>query len=207
MSASTSTKPTIETRGVEQAPRVDQTGRRPALVGHAIVFDRESELLGRDPQFVEVIRACALDRLADSRDVKCLIGHDAARVVGLTKAGTLRLDVDNVGLRFRLDPPNSPSGLDLVEAVERGDVDAMSFGFRVREHGYVWRRDRKPPMREIRDLDLFEISFVSWPAYTAAGCSIEQRALDEVRRIVADDRQHERWSAVRALETRLATLR
>ena len=47
---------------------------------------------------------------------------------GVTTFGVIGSDA--VGLRFELTPPDSPSGLDLVESVRRGDLDAMSFGFR-----------------------------------------------------------------------------
>lgn len=203
MSAPTSTRPPLEHRGVAQAPRVDTSGRLPALVGYAVRFDAPSAPLG-DPPFVEVVRREALARLHERRDVKALVAHDPSRVVGSTKAGTLALTVDASGLRFRLDPPDSPIGHDLVEAVRRGDLDGVSFGFVVRPGGETWQRAARPPVRELRDLDVFELSFVSWPAYQAAGVAIEQRALDEARAIVAAGRQVDRYLQLRQMQRRVA---
>jgi len=202
---SASTLPALERRGMESAPHVEQTGAALGLVGYACRFDQLSEPIG-SPPFREVIRPAALARLAERRDVKCLVGHDATRVVGSTRSGTLSLSVDAIGLRFHLDPPDSPTGRDLVESVKRRDLDGVSIGFRVRPDGEAWTGAR-PPVRELRDIDLFEISFVSWPAYSGAGVAIEARALHQAARIVAADRQQERWQSIAAVQSRLAALR
>lgn len=198
-------RPPLERRGLEQAPAVDTTGARPALVGYAIRFGELSEPLARGQQasFRELVRPEALRRLPERRDVKALVNHEPARVVGSSRGGSLQLTTDAIGLRFRLDPPDSPSGADLVEAVRRGDLDGVSIGFRVLPGGETWRRDVRPPVRELVDIDLFELSFVSWPAYAGAGVSIEQRALDEAARINAADQQQTRRAALLALERRL----
>ncbi len=200
---SASLRPPLEHRGLAQAPRVDTSGRLPALVGYAIRFDAPSAPLGTPP-FIEVVRREALARLHERRDVKALVAHDPSRVVGSSKAGTLALAVDASGLRFRLDPPDSPIGHDLVEAVRRGDLDGVSIGFVVRAGGETWQRAARPPVRELRDVDVFELSFVSWPAYEAAGVAIEQRALDEARAIIAAGRQADRYQQLRQLQRRVA---
>jgi len=149
---------TIERRGLEQPPAVEQNAGRPVLSGYACKFDVLSELLGRPPeQFREVFRASALRRLGQQRDIKFLAHHDSGRVLGSTRAGNLRLRTDAIGLRFELDPPNSPAGLDLVESVRRGDISGMSIGFKVPDGGERWTGNR-PPTREILDADCFEIS-------------------------------------------------
>jgi HK97 family phage prohead protease len=200
-------RPPLEHRGLDTAPRVEQRGDRPVLTGYACKFDVLSELLGQPPeQFREVFRASAVRRLAERRDVKFLASHDAGRVLGSTRAGTLRLQADAIGLRFHLDPPDSPAGLDLVESVRRGDVSGMSIGFKVLPNGETWRGSR-PPLREVLDADIFELSACAWPAYAETTLQIEQRALDHARRIVAGDRQQSRWQDLRAAELRLAALR
>lgn len=200
-------RPILERRGLEAPIEVARaSSAAPGLVGYACRFDELSQPIGV-PAFREVIRPSALARLAERRDVKALIGHDPTRVVGSSKSGTLRLTVDAIGLRFSLDPPDSPSGRDLVESVRRGDLDGVSIGFRVLEGGESWRRGERPPVRELRDIDLFEISMVSFPAYLEAGVQIEARALECAASIVAADRQSARWQDVRALRLRLADLR
>ncbi len=200
---SDTSKPTIERRGLYEAPQVrsDQAGT--VLTGYALKFDTPSAPINgeRGSTFVETIAPSALARLRERRDVKFAVNHDLSKVYGSTKAGTLTLDVDAIGLRFSLRPPASPSGDDLVESVRRGDLDAMSFGFVVR--GEVWQREQRPPVRRLTDVDLFEISAVPFAAYQDAGIVVESRALEEAARIVADDRQRDRWAAVRAVELRL----
>jgi len=65
-------------------------------------------------------------------------------------------------------------GRDTVESVRRGDLDSMSFGFVVRDDN--WRELEGRALREIRDLDLHEVSLVSFPAYEET--SVAVRRLD-----------------------------
>ena len=168
-------RPPLERRGLHEGAQLQAAPDRPLLTGYALKFGVRSEPLTgpQGVEFVEEIAPDALARLRERRDVKALIGHDATRVVGSTKAGTLALTVDADGLRFRLQPPDSPEGLSLVESVRRGDLDGVSFGFRTLRDDW---QDGAPLVRVLRDLDLFEISFVAWPAYREAGVMIEARA-------------------------------
>ena len=200
-------RPPLERRGLFEAAQVRATDAGVRLVGYAIRFGAPSEpLTGPDGvQFVEEIAAQALARLRERRDVKFLHSHHASKILGSTRAGTLRLDVDAVGLRFELTPPNSPVGQDVVEAVRRGDMDGMSFGFRTLQDS--WRDGVTPPVRVLTDIDLFEISVVTWGAYTAAGITIEQRALDYAAALVARQGREQRRQEIDALNARLAALR
>lgn len=198
------TRPTIERRGLFEAPQVRTEPSGAVLTGYALKFDRPSSpLTGKGgATFVETIAPAALSRLRERRDVKFAVNHDLSKVYGSTKAGTLTLDVDAVGLRFLLRPPDSPSGHDLVESVRRGDLDGMSFGFVVRADD--WQRDQRPPVRRLTDVDLFEISAVPFAAYQDAGIVVEQRALDMARSIVAADERQTRQLEIRVLEQRMA---
>lgn len=207
MSTTDTSKPTIERRGLFEAPQVRTDQGSPVLSGYALKFDRPSSPLTRPGgvSFVETIAPSALARLRERRDVKFAVNHDLSKVYGSTKAGTLTLDVDSIGLRFLLRPPDSPSGHDLVESVRRGDLDGMSFGFVARAED--WQRDQRPPVRRLTDVDIFEISAVPYAAYADAGIVVEQRALDVARSIVAADERQTRQLEIRVLETRLAALR
>lgn len=200
-----SERPPLERRALPHGATVDTTSARPALVGYAVHFNELSEPITgpHGAAFRERVRPSALARLRERRDVKALVGHDAARVVGSTKAGTLTLQVDSIGLRFRLEPPDSPIGADLLEAVRRGDMDAMSFAFRVLPDGETWSRDERPPVRELTDIDVFEISFVAWGAYRTAAAHVEQRALEEAARITVAARLADRATQLRAFSAQL----
>jgi HK97 family phage prohead protease len=196
--------PPLERRVEAAHVRATDTGA--VVGGYALRFDTRSEPLTGPggAVFVEEIAPQALARLREGRDVKFLANHDSGRVLGSTKAGTLILTVDTIGARFELTPPNSPAGQDLVEAVRRGDLDGMSFGFKTRAD--TWR-DGNPPVRVLTDIDLFEISVVAWPAYREAGIAIEQRALDHAASLVAHQGHQQRRRDLDALTERLAALR
>lgn len=195
-------RPPLERRGLLEAARFDGA----VLVGTAIRFNTASEPLGDGGKaFVEMIAPEALRRLPERRDVKALVGHDSSRVVGSTKAGTLTLTTDATGLHFRLLPPDSPEGHTLVESVRRGDLDGVSFGFKVLAD--TWREREQPPVRVVTDIDLFEISFVAWPAYRAAGVTVEARALEHAAALVTRTGTERRSQELEALSRRLAALR
>tara|TARA_R100000654_G_scaffold36152_1_gene61694 strand:+ start:3905 stop:5659 length:1755 start_codon:yes stop_codon:yes gene_type:complete len=147
-------------------------GELPKIVGYAAVFDSESRDLGN---FTEVIKPGAFNRALDeNQDVRAFVDHDASKILGRTKAGTLELTQDGVGLRVEITPPDTTVGRDTVESVRRGDLDSMSFGFVVREDD--WSEVEGRAVREIRDLDLHEVSLVSFPAYEET--SVAVRRLD-----------------------------
>jgi phage head maturation protease len=87
--------------------------------------------------------------------------------------------------------------------VRRGDVDAMSFGFRTLRD--EWRAGT-PPTRVLTDIDVFELSAVCWGAYSASGIAIEQRALDTAAQLTAHVGQELRASELDALGARLTAL-
>lgn len=100
-----------------------------------------------------------------NNDIRALINHDTTLVVGRTKAGTLELRTDNFGLFGRISI--NPKDLDAVNAyerVKRGDVDQCSIGFNIiREESEV--RPDGAVHWTIRELELFEVSICTFPAY------------------------------------------
>lgn len=113
--------------------------------------------------FTEVIAAGAFSQtLAEGADVLGLLDHDASKLLGRTRSGTLRLSEDQRGLAFSLDVPDTQVGNDTLELARRSDLGGMSFGFVVRKGGEAWSGDR----RELRNVDLREVSVIqSFPAY------------------------------------------
>lgn len=135
--------------------RVQASQRR--LEGYAATFGAEARL----GTFVETIEPGAF-RAALAGDVLALLDHDAGKVLGRTKSGTLRLSEDSRGLAFSLDLPETAAGRDVLTLAERGDLGGMSFGFRVPKGGEAWNGNK----RSLRAVDLREISVVqAWPAY------------------------------------------
>jgi uncharacterized protein len=135
------------------------------LAGYAAKFGTEARL----GKTVETIAKGAFRASLGHRDILCLADHDASKVLGRTKTGTLKLEEDDQGLRFELDLPNTTTGNDVLELVQRGDAGGMSFGFHVKRQS--WAGDR----RTLEEVDLREVSIVSaWPAYQ--GTTVEARS-------------------------------
>jgi phage head maturation protease len=88
--------------------------------------------------------------------------------------------------------------------VRRGDLDGVSFGFRALRDDW---QEGTPLVRILRDLDLFEVSFVAWPAYREAGVAVEARALEHAAALVARQGREARRRELQALNERLAAVR
>lgn len=98
-------------------------------------------------------------------DIRCLTNHKSELVLGRTKAGTLTLELDDVGLfgRVRINPKDSQA-VDLYERVRRGDVDQCSFGFDILEQEYDYRQDGSV-LTTLKKVKLYEVSVVTFPRY------------------------------------------
>jgi hypothetical protein len=152
--------------------RVDPSGDR-KLTGYAIVFDRKSLDLGG---FKEIIHREAIDRtLSEALDVRALVDHDPGRILGRTRAGTLRLRADGHGLAVEIHPPNTTNARDIMESVDRGDVTGMSFAFRTLTDD--WHMDDGEVIRDVFDMRVHEVSIVSFPAYPDTDVQVAKRAL------------------------------
>ncbi len=147
------------------------------LTGYAARFNSETDL----GEFVEVIRPGAFTRTlaaASAGNIRAIYEHDGKSLLGRLGAGTLRLTEDSEGLAFELDLPDTNLGRDLAELVKRGDVAGCSFGFLpVRD---TWAEGVKP-VRELRDVDLFEITITANPAYDATSVQVRSKLPRSVR--------------------------
>ena len=145
-------------------------GGSSTLAGYAAVFNSNSEDMG----FIEQIAPGAFTaNLATNPDVRALINHDPNLILGRTKSGTLKLSQDDVGLRFECQLPNTQTARDLSESVARGDLDACSFGMFVQAADWKEQRDGSW-MRIITQASLFDVSAVTYPAYTATSVSVRR---------------------------------
>lgn len=154
--------------------RAEASDNGKRIKGYAIRFHSDSLDLGG---FKERIAPEAVDRtLAEGLDVRALVDHDTAKVLGRTRAGTLILRKDSQGLRMELEPdPEISYARDIMRAVARGDVTGMSFGFRTIAD--EWDYDGKVPMRTVTDMKIGEVSIVTFPAYEATDVQVAQRSL------------------------------
>jgi len=146
----------LETRSPTSADFIGQ------IAGYAIKFNTPST--AKAP-FIEYISPSSLENV-DLTQVLGLYNHDFANVLGRVEANTLKLTVDDVGLHFVLDMPDTTIGHDVYNNIKAGNLRGMSFGFIVAEGGDSWQQGSEKPIRIINQLDtLSEISVVSRPAY------------------------------------------
>ena len=125
------------------------------------------------------------DALAD--DIRCLIDHETRLVLGRNKAGTLVLKVDSRGLWGEVKiNPNDQDAMNLYERVKRGDVDQCSFGFDILEEEFEDKGDSVH--WTIKRVKLYEVSVVTFPAYTETSVSARKAQLKEIEK-----RDFEAW--------------
>lgn len=140
----------------------DATDTEPIKVsGYAAVFNSKANI---GDWFEEVISPGAFSRaLSENGDIRALFNHNWDHVLGRTKSGTLLLNEDEQGLKFEVELPNTSVARDLVTSMERGDINQCSFLFYATDE--AWDYNVEPPLRTVNELDLYEISIVSLPAY------------------------------------------
>jgi uncharacterized protein len=142
------------------------------LVGYSVVYDSISQdLCG----FREIIKPGCFAESLKSADVRCLIDHNPTFLLGRNVPGTLRLFDESKGLRIECDLPDVSYARDLVVTIEREDRDGMSFGFTALED--EWNLDDDGCMiRTVLKAEIFDVSAVTYPAYTDT--SLALRSLD-----------------------------
>ncbi|WP_071064488.1 HK97 family phage prohead protease [Andreesenia angusta] len=172
----------VMTQMMEARSSDDDTGKR-SLTGYAAKFNEESVPL-RDwwgDSFVEVISPGAFRTSLENNTVKALFNHNTDFVLGSTRSGTLKLEEDGIGLRFELDLPNTQVANDLYEGVKRGDIDGVSFGFKVKDDKWAETKlgDGWKTIRTLREIELIEISPTPFPAYEQT--EVDCRSLEAMK--------------------------
>ena len=176
------------------------------LAGRPIVYDSRTDLGWCD----EIIEKGALEG-ADLKDVRFLINHNTdmiplARSRNNNENSTMQLSIDEEGMTIRvdLDTENNAEAKSLYSAVERGDLDGMSFMFTVDEDR--WEDiESEHPTRTITGLGkIFEVSAVTFPAYEQT--SITARGLSDALESAKESLENER-AAKRAIEAQKQKIR
>ena len=162
-------KPLDEKRTIAYSNlEVRAEGNGNTLVGYAALFDSPSEPM----PFIEYVKRGAFSKtLNDGADVRLLIDHEGVPLAR-SKSGTLALEEDERGLRVEaeLDPMN-PDAARIMSAMKRGDLSQMSFAFRTIKDN--WNADRS--VRELREVQLFDVSVVTFPAYEQTVAELRNR--------------------------------
>ena len=142
------------------------------ITGRPAVYNSLSQDLGG---FKEVLLPGCFDDSLSDQELYAAWNHDDSQIIGRVSAGTLEVDSDRIGLTMRCTLPNSPLGQNVYESIRRGDVKQMSFGMVVIEDRWDIASDNSGQQRferrSISKANLFEVSPVTSPAYTASSVS------------------------------------
>ena len=177
-----------------------RAGRAPVIQGYAAVFyradDPGSEFELWD-DFVERIEPDAFTASLEGADVRGLVNHDPSQRLGRTAAGTMRLTVDERGLRYEIDPPDTQVGRDTITSIRRGDLDGSSFSFNVNPGGARMTREGVKSVRILTDVTLFDVGPVTFPAYQSATSEVRAANNQDMDALRAEfDAWQEKRSAV-----------
>ena len=151
-----------EIRGVNQEVKLLENSR--TVEGYAIVFNKESSDLGG---FIEVIEPEAVEGILEKSDILCLLNHNEDRgILARSKfgSGSLELTVDEIGVRYKCEAPNTSLGDELLEGLKRGDMNTSSFAFTIEKDSWE-KRDGKYLRTIKRFKELYDVSPVYKEAY------------------------------------------
>lgn len=148
------------------------------LEGYFIRFNEETELW---PGAYEEVSPEAVKKSLKDNDIRCLFNHDTSIVLGRTGNNTLELKTDNTGLFGRVKiNPNDKQAMDILARIERGDINACSFGFNIISEE-VQNRDDGTVKFVLKEIDLHEVSPVTFPAYPTTSIEARQRDLEQYK--------------------------
>jgi len=176
----------MEKRIYNLETRVETTeNNKDVVVGYGSVFNSRSENLGG---FFEYISPTAItDETIKNSDVRALINHDPNLILSRSKfgEGNLNLSIDETGLKYSYELPDTTYGRDLGVNLKNGNISQSSFAFTIAEGGDSWSTDENGnDIRTINKIDrLFDISSVTYPAYNEASSDlvIAQRGLQKYK--------------------------
>jgi HK97 family phage prohead protease len=142
------------------------------LSGYFIKFDEETELW---PGYFEVIKREGVEKAIKDADIRALFNHDHSLVLGRTGNDTVRLGVDDVGLFGDIIiNKDDPQAVGAYARVQRGDVIGCSFGFFPIKIN-TEERDDGSYLDTILDLEIFEVSPCTFPAYPQTEIAARQK--------------------------------
>lgn len=149
-------------------------GKKLVVRGYPILFDTETTIYD---WFYGEIRETILPTALDNTkldDVYLLVGHNADNLLG--RAGkNMRLEIDETGLFFECELPNTQLARDWYNLIESGIVDGMSFGFTCSDEV-----NTTTMTRTITQIDeLYEITITPFPAYKEASVIAQRKRIDE----------------------------
>ena len=200
---------TVTDLRVREAPEGEAASR--TITGYAILFGVPSAPLydWEDEEAREVIAPEAVTKeLLDGCDIKMTMFHDRQLILARSKngAGTLKYGVDDKGVYFEFEAPNTVDGDKALELVRRGDISGCSFAFSTHyyDSAYVQRTVQRVDGKTIITYTvnvitgIYDFTLAADTAYPDTNCEAEVRELiRELREQEQPDGKEEREKKVR----------
>lgn len=189
--------------GEREAPRVIGENGSRIIEGYAVVFEKESRMMfdfWKGETFVEIIKRGAVTNEDLAKwDIKALMEHDKSRLLARSfhGKGSLSLSVDDYGVKYRFEAPNTVDGDTALELIGRRDIFGSSFAFTADEKKDVkyTKRNDGSQLREVTKLSgMYDVSVVTDPAYF--GTDVTARSLDGLVDIPQEEKEDESYKAV-----------
>ena len=188
----------LVTRKYQATFRASEEEEGSIIEGTPIVFNQDTKMRDWAGEYLERIDSHALDD-ADLKDIRLFINHDIDKIaLARTKngKGTMSFNIDEEGLHIKavLDTENNAEAKSLYSAVKRGEMDGMSFMFRIKDQ--EWQNlDSDCPTRVIKKISIVhEVSVVNFPAYPQTSIDArdnseetEYSPLEEARRALSEE--------------------
>ncbi|MEG2856290.1 HK97 family phage prohead protease [Bacteroides sp.] len=169
------------------APKVTD-GR--TIEGYAIVFNKESRVMydtEKQRAFIEIIESGAVtEELLRNCDIKAVLEHDKRRLLARCNrgSGTLSLEIDEYGLKYRFSAPNTADGDFAIEMIKRGDIFGSSFAYYANDKDarkVSYSKKGGLLVRTVHTIDrISDVSPVSDPAFY--GTDVTVRSIDDIER-------------------------
>lgn len=179
----------LEIRAISNEVQVDSRN----ITGYAVVFESVSEDLGFRER---IMKGAITDDTIKKSDVFCLLNHDSTKVLARSKygEGSLKLEIDERGLKYSFTAPNTDLGEELLEHLQRGEIDSSSFAFTVSldEGSEKWYTVEGVQYRDIYKIEnLYDVSPVYQPAYQET--TVSKRTLDKLNQLreMQDEKEKE----------------
>ena len=158
------------------------------IEGYFIRFNEETKLW---KGAFEEVDPKAVDDSLKNNDIRCLFNHDTSIVLGRTGNGTLELKKDDKGLfgRVKINQKDKQA-MDILARIERGDINACSFGFNIIKED-IQNRDDGSVKFILREIDLKEVSPVTFPAYPTTSISARKKDYEQYKQRLLEAKKNQ----------------
>ena len=191
---------------VERRSEEGTDNSREWIVGYAAKFGVNS--LELDGEFIERMHPDAFGIVAERRgrksplETRALWNHDPNYPLARFP-GTLKMSVDEVGLRYEFPVPDTTYGRDLASNISAGIVRGSSFSFQIAPGGDEWSIEDGRSIRTVKRVaSLIDVGPVTFPAYPDADAKVAKRSYVAFRSSQFANRERNLIATAKAKELR-----